>query len=297
MVSVSENGSIVRSKGYYTYSQNRIGEYIQTINIGNNVFDTLYKQEYYYNTNNKIDSCIESEYNNEEWAYSYKNDYIYDEVGVRLNIIAYTFNQGQWVNDSKYEWVYNHQTNNNGNMEDDIRVMQRNCYLTDNTDNWKTQPVSRYNISYDTSSSSHYPLYPTMSLLFEGWEEWFNTINSSYPISKDERWREDHDTRILSYVETSTYNYEEVVLGINEVEKKDASISVYPNPTNDILNIETKETSKPLQIKLYNTTGKEVIKTNLTSNQINISNLPQGLYLLNIISNGKIIKTEKIVKK
>lgn len=293
MVSDSENVFIVRSKGYYTYSQN-IGEYLQTINIGNNIFDTLYKIEYYHNTNNKIDSCIESDYNNGVWAYTYKNHFIYDEVGIRTNIITYSFNQGQWLKDSKYEWVYNHPTHSNGGMENDIRVMQRNCYLTDNTNNWKPQPVSRYNISYDTSINSHYPIYPNVSLFFEDWEEWFNTLNSQFPISKDERWRENNE-RILSYVETSNYNYEEVVLGINEIKNQEEAILIYPNPTKDIINIETKENLKPLQITLYNTLGKEVIKKNLTTNQINISNLPQGLYLLKIISQGKIIKTQKIV--
>jgi len=302
MVSDSENGFIVRSKGYYTYSQN-IGEYLQTINIGNNIFDTLYKIEYYHNnTNSKIDSCIESDYNNGEWGYAYKNDFIYDEVGVRLNIITYSFNQGQWINDSKYEWVYNHETHSYGvdntlYMENDIRVMQRNYYLTDNSNNWTSQAISRYNISYDTSSNANYPIYPTISVFFEGWEKWFDIINTQYPIAKDERWRENNNTGMLSYVETSTYNYEEVVLGINNIEKQNENISVYPNPTNNILNIEVQENSKPLQVTLYNTLGKEVMRTNLSSSQINIANLPQGLYLLNISSNGKILNTEKIVKK
>lgn len=300
MVSDSENVFIVRAKGYYTYSQN-VGEYLQTINVGGNVFDTLYKLEYYYNTNNKIDSCIEKDYNNGEWGYAYKNHCIYDEVGVRTNIITYSFNQGQWINDSKYEWVFNHPThnydsNNTLYMENDIRVMQRNYYLTDNSHNWTPEAVSRFNISYDTSSNSHYPIYPNVSLFFEEWEEWFNIINSPYPISKDERWREDNNTGMLSYIETSNYNYEEVVLGINDIEKQKENILVYPNPANDILNIEIQENFKPLQITLYNTLGKEVIRKNLTTSQINISNLPQGLYLLKISSNGKIIKTEKIVK-
>jgi hypothetical protein len=302
VASDSDHGFVVRAIGYYTYSQNRISEYIQTINIGGNVFDTLYKLEYYYNNNNVIDSCIESDYNNGEWGYAYKNDFIYDEVGVRLNIITYSFNQGQWINDSKYEWVYNHETHSYGvdntlYMENDIRVMQRNYYLTDNSNNWTSQAISRYNISYDTSSNANYPIYPTISVFFEGWEKWFDIINTQYPIAQDERWRENNNTGMLSYVETSTYNYEEVVLGINNIEKQNENISVYPNPTNDILNIEVQENSKPLQITLYNTLGKEVMRTNLSSSQINIANLPQGLYLLNISSNGKILNTEKIVKK
>ena len=61
-----------------------------------------------------------------------------------------------------------------------------------------------------------------------------------------------------------------------------AALEVYPNPTQDILNIEMEHNGKS-SIKLYDISGKEVmyIQTNKTyQTNIDISTLPSGMYYL-----------------
>ncbi len=69
-------------------------------------------------------------------------------------------------------------------------------------------------------------------------------------------------------------------------------LNLYPNPANDIVNLEGDINElQGANIVLYDITGKKIIdKTNAFQNTIeslNISNLPQGMYLLDISNNGK----------
>lgn len=79
-------------------------------------------------------------------------------------------------------------------------------------------------------------------------------------------------------------------LGTSEV--KAVEYSVYPNPTSDIINIETK--GKLSSSILYNMTGQTVL--NSDQKQLNISSLPKGTYVLKTIIDG-IENTKKIIKK
>ena len=87
------------------------------------------------------------------------------------------------------------------------------------------------------------------------------------------------------------------VLGINEF--NDNSISVYPNPTKDILNISNSNQSFINAIEVTDINGR-LVKSQKFSNvndiQVNISDLSKGVYMLKAVSDkGTVIK--KIVKE
>lgn len=84
-------------------------------------------------------------------------------------------------------------------------------------------------------------------------------------------------------------------LSVNDSEKID--FSVYPNPVNDILFFRTKVSFEHCQIEIYTTTGKKV-KTisSIKKNQINVSELNEGLYFMKINRGNEILKTIKIIK-
>lgn len=75
---------------------------------------------------------------------------------------------------------------------------------------------------------------------------------------------------------------------------KNQAVSIYPNPTKDILYIESKH-SKIERIEFYDSLGsmKKIESTNLQ--QIDLSGLSNGIYFLKIIS-GNGIQTKKIIK-
>lgn len=83
------------------------------------------------------------------------------------------------------------------------------------------------------------------------------------------------------------------LLSVDEADAANA-ISVYPNPTDGLLNVQSEKGIKSLQ--LISIEGK-VIQNNLSTKQINLNGLPSGIYFLKIeLENGKI-QFEKVVKK
>lgn len=68
-------------------------------------------------------------------------------------------------------------------------------------------------------------------------------------------------------------------------------LAMYPNPANNSVNIEIKQGSEMQKIVLYDMKGLMVYNSEdikLQSTTINISNLPDGYYIVQIISNNKV---------
>jgi hypothetical protein len=72
------------------------------------------------------------------------------------------------------------------------------------------------------------------------------------------------------------------------IEKDIDKISVYPNPAANRLNLVFEDNmSKNLIANIYDSKGSLVKSETMLDNEINITNLAQGLYLINIESEGK----------
>ena len=78
--------------------------------------------------------------------------------------------------------------------------------------------------------------------------------------------------------------------GIDDQNQLD--ISIYPNPTSDMVYIGGNYTQ--LKVVIYNILGKEVINKSIT-NSIDISHLENGVYLMKL-SDGVKLYTRKVIK-
>lgn len=93
---------------------------------------------------------------------------------------------------------------------------------------------------------------------------------------------------------------EDYILKIEEemgmIENLNAESSYYPNPVENILNIQAGENITDLMV--YDLTGKQVFmeKLNFKSGAVNLSQLNSGVYVVKMIVKGEI-KTFKIIKK
>lgn len=84
-------------------------------------------------------------------------------------------------------------------------------------------------------------------------------------------------------------------LSISEFDTK--SISVYPNPVKDVLNIKTDLALESIEV--INILGKRVLTISgdqMTNNTVNLSELRDGIYFVNISADGKK-QTIKVVKE
>ena len=71
-------------------------------------------------------------------------------------------------------------------------------------------------------------------------------------------------------------------------------VSIYPNPTNSVINIENKS-GLNYTYKMYSVTGQLLVKGD--KQQLSVNQLPQGLYLLQLdFENGQKV-TERIIVK
>jgi Secretion system C-terminal sorting domain len=70
------------------------------------------------------------------------------------------------------------------------------------------------------------------------------------------------------------------------------SINIYPNPVTDFIIIKDIDADKNAIVFVFNIDGKLILQQNLSNTNIDISNLPKGLYFLQIQADGKIYNSK-----
>jgi len=96
------------------------------------------------------------------------------------------------------------------------------------------------------------------------------------------------------YGQVEDYSLNVGTLAVSDINK--ISVKYYPNPVKQIFNIESD--SKIESVKVFDLTGKEVVSKvlNQAKVQINLANLPSGVYFVRSIIDGKS-DTTKIIKE
>ncbi|NCU05832.1 MAG: T9SS type A sorting domain-containing protein, partial [Chitinophagaceae bacterium] len=93
-------------------------------------------------------------------------------------------------------------------------------------------------------------------------------------------------------------NYSEIVRVTNNVLK---NISIFPNPVNSSTRIYSKEPFKAGQVlQITNATGTRIKTINAAAGnsiQLDLSGYSAGLYLVQLIENGKVIENLQVVKQ
>jgi hypothetical protein len=81
------------------------------------------------------------------------------------------------------------------------------------------------------------------------------------------------------------------------LKKEKVNIKITPNPTTDYLTIEF-DTPNEREVRIYNNLGQLVFEKDLLFlfEVMQISNLPNSIYLFNVLQNNKLIFTTKIFK-
>lgn len=82
-------------------------------------------------------------------------------------------------------------------------------------------------------------------------------------------------------------------------EHLDNNISLYPNPVENILHIESNNTNKTLDVEIYDFVGRMIFKQNVSSEEgmLNLAELSKGSYLCKIYIDNQFVKCKPIIKK
>lgn len=92
------------------------------------------------------------------------------------------------------------------------------------------------------------------------------------------------------------YTFSKVISNVQEVDQYSDLISIFPNPTEDLININIEGDNLLIdQVTIYNALGKEVLITNDTRQAIDLSDLADGIYLVKI-STDKGLVTKRVTK-
>tara|TARA_R110002050_G_scaffold300769_1_gene472398 strand:+ start:28512 stop:29951 length:1440 start_codon:yes stop_codon:yes gene_type:complete len=118
------------------------------------------------------------------------------------------------------------------------------------------------------------------------------------------------DTSFIRIVNHDTFHIYSVTwtidntLGIEAITSKTTNynISMYPNPSNNLVNFKLESNSDDaiMKVEIISLDGKKVKTTSISNyqtNQVNINNLSQGIYLTNFYANNVLIASKKLVKE
>ncbi|MEO5675027.1 MAG: T9SS type A sorting domain-containing protein, partial [Chitinophagales bacterium] len=142
------------------------------------------------------------------------------------------------------------------------------------------------------SSSFNYPFarYGGISFQDTSGNFWlFGGIYSLHPNSQTDCFND-----LWRYVPDSTCG---VYTEVNEVAQQENQIEIYPNPVSDVLHVKYSSPEKTT-ITVFNHLGEVVMKKNLEgTKEMNVSLLPQGIYLITIRTDGNCYSRKLVITK
>jgi hypothetical protein len=120
------------------------------------------------------------------------------------------------------------------------------------------------------------------------WYNAFSGVNKDIPVHIPVGTLADYQS--APYWNEFTNFIEDGLMSVDENEASHIQISVYPNPAKEKVTIDGIEVA---EVQVYNAVG-QLVKTVQGSNEINVSGLAEGVYLLRITDAEKKVYTNKI---
>lgn len=93
-----------------------------------------------------------------------------------------------------------------------------------------------------------------------------------------------------------TFGWRKSPVSVNFME--DPELKIFPNPVGDWLTLELNQPfNSNTDLQIYNSAGQKVLTTNFWAKQIDVSDLPSGVYILKLIDHGLETNSIKFIKE
>ncbi len=275
----------------YTYDIN--GNQIQIIqqlwSSATTSWKNRQKSDYVYDLNNKLVQQIDQLWEEEEWNDFQKADYSYYTNGNLLQVFYQLWNPdiNTWGNYYKLDCIYDANGNrtliigtfwdSDTNLWEDWISIDYEYDLNGNMIEyilklWDSEENSFVNntkgtYTYDINNNLTQTFYEFWNYGTSGWDDWY---------WDDYYWSE--------------YNINSVItIG-------DDNIYIYPNPASNILNIKSSKINKFSRIEIFSMSGKKIKPVSGDIKEINISNLPHGVYFVKFYTENEVF-SKRFIKK
>ena len=103
------------------------------------------------------------------------------------------------------------------------------------------------------------------------------------------------DVNLKEYTELEIKTIKKLTSNVN-IETLPFNNKIYYDAVNQAIILDGTLQNQNLTLELYNTQGQIMLKSNFNNNSVNISNLPNGMYLCRLLQNGQLIFVDKIIK-
>lgn len=252
--------------GIYTYSYNDRHQIVLTqLDLGGTLFQKI---EYTYNADNKLAEELWYSYNGYGVEPDEKLTYYYQNGNLEYTEDSVSENGGATWQLNGLETYVNDQYGN---------VLEYHRYNRGGTETRRQE----YEYDYDMPlTSTLMPRNPEMERPY--------SFNNAHAYTVEHFWTVDVDW-VLQYMCDYLYYYDQY-LGIDN--RSQANVNIYPNPTEGRIAIEAEQV---VSTDVYNAMG-QLVATFGATNQIDITNMPAGVYTLRVrTQNGTA--TQQVVRK
>jgi len=284
-----------------------------------NQWNTINKSEHTYNTNGDPVMDVFYDWNqiSDDWIVSSKDEYTLDENGYVILDIFYDWDNytEDWANSSKTECFYYANGNpildiyyawdetinewiasgkNEYNYDDNDHLITWSYSLLNETTNYQWVYFMKEDYIYDLNGNKNSEIFYLWNADSSKWdtiEIMEYTYDEHGNMAMDIGYIWDETTSQYSFeVERHTYYYSEQSVTDNNI-IYEKGIRIYPNPTKEIIIVETPSASTTSIIILFDLQGKQVLSQEFSgSAQISVSRFKNGIYLYNVISDGEIFR-------
>jgi len=102
----------------------------------------------------------------------------------------------------------------------------------------------------------------------------------------------------VGQIELSSDTTITIVLGVTNILTNNYKLNFYPNPSTSILNIELSKPAEGATMIITDVKGRAIMQRPITSTheQIDMSQLPKGVYLINIKIDGQNLQNKVILR-
>ncbi len=170
-----------------------------------------------------------------------------------------------------------------------------NFYFPIDLDGFGVLPV--LDIDYNTSKLYAATIYGKIFYSMnngQNWNEQPTPIANNYPITSISFASETQG--IAATGSGIIYTKNGGITGIKDL-TIDSKLRIFPNPSNDIINIETLENLEFSKISLYSIDGKFIEEFNAKERSLDVNNFATGQYILHIITSKEVITRKVVIKK